>query len=106
MLKFGLLSRLSTLILQEELEGPDVIPESLNGIWRTIPTTIGLLTDLQTFDLFYNALTGTIPSPIGFMTRLSCLSLSNNFISTDKGMQDVGKKNDLLHQQYRLAATE
>ena len=44
----------------------------------TIPSTLGLLTQLTSLDLFDNELTGTIPLTLGFLTQLDYLELYDN----------------------------
>ena len=52
----------------------------LNG---TIPTELGLLSNLEWLDLFKSQLTGTIPSELGLLSNLISLSLdSNQFTGT------------------------
>ncbi len=45
----------------------------------TIPSEIGLLTQLTYLDVYNNTLSGSIPSEIGLLTRLSFLSFSSSF---------------------------
>ena len=52
-----------------------------NKIGGTIPSTISVLTSLQTLDLDRNSLVGTIPSTIGGLISLQALDLSSNLLS-------------------------
>jgi hypothetical protein len=47
-------------------------------VGSTIPSEIGLLTQLTVLDLSMNALAGTIPSTLGLLTQLTSLQLSSN----------------------------
>eukprot|EP00543_Licmophora_paradoxa_P010206 CAMPEP_0202475322 /NCGR_PEP_ID=MMETSP1360-20130828/92838_1 /ASSEMBLY_ACC=CAM_ASM_000848 /TAXON_ID=515479 /ORGANISM="Licmophora paradoxa, Strain CCMP2313" /LENGTH=505 /DNA_ID=CAMNT_0049102475 /DNA_START=33 /DNA_END=1550 /DNA_ORIENTATION=+ len=47
----------------------------------SIPTQVGLLTQLTSLDLFNNALTGSIPTELGMLTKLSWLFLHNNALT-------------------------
>lgn len=49
-----------------------------NGMTGTIPTEIGLLTDLASISLTNSTLSGTIPTEIGALTQLRRLWLYNN----------------------------
>ncbi|KAI2505059.1 hypothetical protein MHU86_9415 [Fragilaria crotonensis] len=49
-----------------------------NSLSSTIPSEIGLLTQLTKLDISRNALTSTIPSEIGLLTLLTELDFSNN----------------------------
>ncbi|KAI2505040.1 hypothetical protein MHU86_9396 [Fragilaria crotonensis] len=49
-----------------------------NSLSSTIPSEIGLLTQLRKLDISRNALTSTIPSEIGLLTLLTELDFSNN----------------------------
>mmetsp|Transcript_39062 Transcript_39062/g.73286 ORF Transcript_39062/g.73286 Transcript_39062/m.73286 type:complete len:225 (-) Transcript_39062:341-1015(-) len=44
----------------------------------TIPSELGLLTNLGTLAIWHNQLTGTIPSELGYLTRLGFLSTWEN----------------------------
>ena len=47
----------------------------------TIPTEIGILTNLQTLDLSSTGLIGSIPTDVGLLTKLTELSLGKHFLS-------------------------
>ncbi|KAI2505057.1 hypothetical protein MHU86_9413 [Fragilaria crotonensis] len=49
-----------------------------NSLSSTIPSEIGLLTQLRKLDISRNALTSTIPSEIGLLTLLTELDFKNN----------------------------
>jgi hypothetical protein len=53
------------------------------GLTGTIPTEIGLLTNLQTGLVFSrNSLTGTIPTEIGMLTKMrNQLKFDHNFLT-------------------------
>eukprot|EP00300_Choanocystis_sp_HF-7_P007665 c15434_g1_i1.p1 GENE.c15434_g1_i1~~c15434_g1_i1.p1 ORF type:complete len:903 (+),score=163.92 c15434_g1_i1:51-2759(+) len=51
------------------------------GLSGTIPTQVGLLTNLMYWDLLENDLTGTIPSQVGKLTNLMYWDLSSNALS-------------------------
>ncbi len=50
----------------------------LHDVRGTIPTELGLLTQLTSLDLSGNQLNGTIPSALGKLTQLTALRLSGN----------------------------
>ena len=60
-----------------------VISISLSGLGMTgsIPTSVGLLSRLNTLDLHSNAIVGVIPSSFGFLDRLQSLRLDYNSLS-------------------------
>ena len=45
----------------------------------TIPTEIGLLTDLQFLNLAHNAFSGTVPTEVGHLQRLRTLNMLSLF---------------------------
>jgi len=47
----------------------------------TIPSEIGLLSDLTSLNLFFNDLTGTVPTEIGLMSSLTRLHFSSNALT-------------------------
>jgi hypothetical protein len=55
---------------------------SSNSLTSTIPSEIGLLSQLTYLSFWINSLTSTIPSEIGFLTQLSLLSFSYNSLTS------------------------
>jgi hypothetical protein len=51
---------------------------SYNALTGRLPSEIGQLVNLQSFDVFDNVLTGRLPSQIGQLTNLQSLQLSKN----------------------------
>ena len=51
------------------------------GMTGSIPTSVGLLSRLNTLDLHSNAIVGVIPSSFGFLDRLQSLRLDSNHLS-------------------------
>ena len=76
-----------------------------NTLTGTIPTCVGLLTNLQNFAMEFNSLSGTIPSSIGYLYNLTLLDLDGNqFTGTlpwELGnitkLQVLGVSNNILH---------
>jgi Leucine-rich repeat (LRR) protein len=52
-----------------------------NQLSGTIPSSLGQLTNLRSFDLYNNKLSGTIPSSLGQLTNLRLLTLETNQLS-------------------------
>ncbi|MCB0278035.1 MAG: hypothetical protein KDD94_00930, partial [Calditrichaeota bacterium] len=65
------------------------------GIDASIPSEIGNLTELTTFDLRSNNFTGTIPVSIGNLTKLNTLLLGDNNLSGSIPIQ-LGKLKNLI----------
>ena len=53
----------------------------INQVSGTLPTHIGLLTDLTSLILYRNRFSGTLPTEIGLLTRLANLQLYTNQLS-------------------------
>jgi Leucine-rich repeat (LRR) protein len=51
---------------------------SSNGLNRTLPPEVGLLSTLESLDLQLNSLRGSLPTELGNLTLLQDLSLSDN----------------------------
>ena len=66
-------------ILLPELE--DLILNNNALLKGSIPTTIGVLSNLTLLDLSYNALTGPIPTQMNSLLKLQGLYLNNNWIT-------------------------
>jgi hypothetical protein len=56
-------------------------PAGENKLYGTIPSELGLLTNLGDLSLGINLLTGTIPSELGSLQNLTYLNLSSNFLN-------------------------
>lgn len=91
-LAFSLLMIFAAGSLAEKLEDNAVFQSCLQGgctelslessyLSGTIPTTIGLMTDLVTLTLYNNLLNGSLPAEIGNLTKLETLNLHHNYIS-------------------------
>lgn len=52
-----------------------------NSVSGSLPTQIGLLTNLVTLDVSANQVTGTLPPEIGRLNRLVYMDFGNNFLS-------------------------
>ena len=52
-----------------------------NGLVGTIPTHIGLMTNLKTLDLWSNNLTGKLPTQLGQLVGLTSFSCSSNALT-------------------------
>ena len=52
-----------------------------NHLHGSIPSSIGLLSELSTLNLGYNNLTGPIPSSMGYLTSLTSVYLGHNQLS-------------------------
>mmetsp|Transcript_18189 Transcript_18189/g.32971 ORF Transcript_18189/g.32971 Transcript_18189/m.32971 type:complete len:171 (-) Transcript_18189:571-1083(-) len=48
---------------------------SFNNLIGTIPTELGLLSNVEVIDLYFNDLTGTIPTELGLLSNLQRLGL-------------------------------
>ncbi|KAI2512116.1 hypothetical protein MHU86_2203 [Fragilaria crotonensis] len=55
---------------------------SNNALTSTIPSEIGLLTELTLLSFYINSLTSTIPSEIGLLTQLTGLDFFNNVLNS------------------------
>ena len=51
------------------------------ALYGTIPSTVGVLSDLTKFDFSYNDISGTIPSSISKLVSLQYLDLSENYFT-------------------------
>jgi Leucine-rich repeat (LRR) protein len=51
-----------------------------NSLTSTIPSEIGLLTKLKRLTFSFNQLTSTIPNEIGLLTQLTVLSFRSNWL--------------------------
>jgi hypothetical protein len=53
---------------------------SSNGLNRTLPPEVGLLSTLESLDLLLNSLTGSLPAELGNLTLLQDLSLGEHLL--------------------------
>jgi len=92
LLTCALMMVLATGSLAEKLEDNAVFNGCLVGgckelslessfLSGTIPSTIGLMTDLVTLTLYNNNLNGSLPAEIGNLTNLETLNLHHNYLS-------------------------
>ena len=61
----------------------------------TLPTQLGLLTNLELLDLFWTYANGPIPSELGMLSKLTRLQLSNNNQMSGSIPSEVGMMRDL-----------
>ena len=77
-----------------------------NNLTGTIPTELGLLSNLGLLGLHWNQLTGTIPTELGLLSNLYALQLSSNQLTGSvptslASLPLLGKSQSLL-SQYKL----
>jgi Leucine-rich repeat (LRR) protein len=86
----GLLPTLVTFTMSSRVFG------GRGGLFGTLPTQIGQLTKLTSFDVTFNALSGSLPSQIGRLTNLIFLSVSLNALTGTLPSQ-IGHLTNLAH---------
>jgi len=67
----------STCIKLEVIPIQGIEPKPVSG---SIPTEMGLLSNIQRLSLYNTKVNGTLPTEIGMLTALTTLSIHNNFI--------------------------
>jgi Leucine-rich repeat (LRR) protein len=76
-----LMSRENLFQHNTSTESLEVIELSKSNFFGTIPSEIGLMTNLRELDLSTNRLSGTVPTEIGLLTKVTSLRLDRNQLS-------------------------
>ena len=73
----------------------------------TLPTTVGLATNLRSLYLNSNRLTGSVPSELGLLSRLTFLALADNLLSSSLP-SELGQLRQMMefHVEHNLLTGE